>query len=1461
VVAVSVGPGVIGRRAELRRIDGALESALAGEPRAVLVTGDAGLGKTTLLAEASRRAHDLGFGVALGGCSEIGGGQPFAPVQAVFRSLADQHAGLEALVGDRYPAAASLLPGTLEVTSDADTGQVFASALAVLAAVASPRPLLLALEDLHWADRSTVELLSYVLRNVQHERLVVVATTRRDELDGRDTGRVLAELSRLQVVDRIDLRGFGRADLTSLLVRVTGRALAPAVVDDLLARTGGNPFLATELAQAEAFRAGELPETVREIMALRLAPLAEEAAELLAIAAAMGTEIDVPLLADVTGHETEHLEGLLRAGVDAGVLVSEPVSATIRFRHALIQEAVHARLLPTQRQRIHLAVADCLVGGDRPAPLAVIAEHYERAGTHPDKALDGWLRAARQAAAGVGRVDAVPAYERAVALWSSVPGADDLTGTELVSLLKEAAAVALSVGETDSGARFAEEALRRLDPDEAPQAWADLAIQLSELRWEQGDMADAVRLLVEAEERLVPGEQPASWSRLLDRRSFHALVSGDLGTAEALARESVARAEAAGDLDLQVDASNPLALSLAAAGRVEEAVTLLDEVHALARTHRLTRGVIRTTINQLVVLMGAGRIGDAIDRGERGLEAVAELTDIQPYHATTYAMLARARFLAGDWRRVEEILDEAPPVTSPVYRSYLAVARADLAAGRGDLGTARRVLAETALEAAAHPYWLVQRRTTEAALALVDGRPLEALAHVDEVLDLSEAWSDTTSLRLCSLAVDALVATGRIEEAERHLARGEQRAATLAAAPGEPAVDLGPWLAHLRAQALDARGEPSAAAWAEASAGFEACGLLLRAVTTRLHQAAATDDDDERRRLAEAVRTVADELDAAPLRAAADAVVTGLAAGPDDGPAPPAEGGRIVHHFAGFEVDPERFELRCDGELVPVEPQVFDVLLHLLVNRDRVVTKEELLDAVWGDRFVSESALTSRIKAARRAVGDDGRRQGVIGTVHGRGYRFVAPVESGPPAGSAPAPTPTSVAPAATPAAPTTLVTVPPPGEAPRTHYARSGGYSVAYQVFGDGPEDLVFIPGLVSNLEVHWEHPEAARFFRRLGEHFRVIVFDKRGTGLSERVPVDLLPTLEERIDDVRTVMDAVGSTRTNLFGTCEGSATSLLFAAVHPERVSRLALFGAYGWNPRSDDVNATWVDQARDHWGTGTVLGFLAPSAAGDRSARRFLSRLERHSATPDVAAGIVARSTQVDLRDVVDSVAVPTTIVHRRDNEVVRAEHARQLAAAIPTAEYVELEGSDHLAYLGSDDLIDEVVRFITGTPADPAPERILTTVLFVDIVASTEAAARLGDAHWHRLLQQFHDAVARAVETHRGTVVKTLGDGALAHFDGPARAVRAARAATEAARDLGLDLRAGVHTAEVEVLRGDLAGMGVHIGARVASAAAPGEVWATRTVRDLVVGSGLDFDDRGVHQLKGVTEPWPLYAAS
>jgi pimeloyl-ACP methyl ester carboxylesterase/class 3 adenylate cyclase len=555
----------------------------------------------------------------------------------------------------------------------------------------------------------------------------------------------------------------------------------------------------------------------------------------------------------------------------------------------------------------------------------------------------------------------------------------------------------------------------------------------------------------------------------------------------------------------------------------------------------------------------------------------------------------------------------------------------------------------------------------------------------------------------------------------------------------------------------------------------------------------------------------------------------------------------VRYRFGDRVLDTRTRELLVGGDAADIEPQVFAVLRYLIENRDRVVAKEDLLDNVWGDRFVSESALTTRIKQARHAVGDDGRAQQVIRTAHGHGYRFVAPVTEEVKADAAAAPSNGATRPS--------VVARP-----PTTHYADSDGASIAYQTFGSGP-DLVLICGLGTNVEVQWEHPAIRGFLERLGSFSRVTVLDKRGVGLSDRMPMDRPVPLETRADDLRAVMDAAGIARATFLGSSEGGSLAIVFAASHPERVERLVLHGTWARHP---NFGRPWpeLEEVSRLWGTGGVYAVLAPSIAADREGRRFLSRLERQSATPRAARAFLELSQETDVSPVLGAISMPTLVIHRRQDAPIPFVCGEEVAAGIPGAELVGLDGVDHFIFSGdTDPLLDIVEEFVRGAVvAPPSTERVLATVLFVDIVDSTATAQEIGDARWARLLERFVDAGRAAVTGQRGEVVKTLGDGFVATFDGPGRGVVAAGEVRDAAAGLGLVVRAGLHTAEIEHSGDDIAGIGVHIASRVAGEAAPGEVWVSRTVTDLVAGTGLAFIDRGTHELKGLDRPWALFEA-
>ena len=437
----------------------------------------------------------------------------------------------------------------------------------------------------------------------------------------------------------------------------------------------------------------------------------------------------------------------------------------------------------------------------------------------------------------------------------------------------------------------------------------------------------------------------------------------------------------------------------------------------------------------------------------------------------------------------------------------------------------------------------------------------------------------------------------------------------------------------------------------------------------------------------------------------------------------------------------------------------------------------------------------------------------------------------------------------------------------PETRYAKSDDVNIAYQVVGDRGLDLVLVLGWISNVELAWDEPNLRRFLERLASFSRLILFDKRGTGLSDRVPDNELPTLEQRMDDVRAVMDAAGSDRAALFGISEGGPMCILFAATNPERTIALATCGTYAKRLRSPDYpwaptpeeREQFFEAIRNEWGKELGLDSLAPSMQDDPAIRRWLEAYVRRSASPGAALALARMNTQIDVRHVLPSVKVPALILHRTGDRDSRVEEGRYIAEHIPGARFVELAGADHFPWIGNQDsVLDEVEEFLTGVRPVHAPDRVLATVLFTDIVGSTDIARRIGDHAWRDLLERHHALIRSQLARFRGREIDTAGDGFLAAFDGPARAIGCALAIREAVGTLDLQVRAGLHTGEVEVLGDKLAGVAVHTGARVAAEAGAGEVLVSSTVKDLVAGSGIEFEDRGTHELKGVPGEWRLY---
>jgi pimeloyl-ACP methyl ester carboxylesterase len=434
------------------------------------------------------------------------------------------------------------------------------------------------------------------------------------------------------------------------------------------------------------------------------------------------------------------------------------------------------------------------------------------------------------------------------------------------------------------------------------------------------------------------------------------------------------------------------------------------------------------------------------------------------------------------------------------------------------------------------------------------------------------------------------------------------------------------------------------------------------------------------------------------------------------------------------------------------------------------------------------------------------------------------------------------------------------------THWADSDGVSIAYQVHGEGPVDLVLVPGFVSHVELLFEEPGVARFFRSLAAFSRMLVFDKRGQGLSDRPGRP--PTLEESMDDLRAVIEAAGFERPALLGVSEGGPMSTLYAATYPGDVSALILFGTFARMLEAPDFPHgitgeqldRWGAVVRRDWGRAVALNVWAPSRVGDAEFERWWARLLRQGTSPAGAIALMDLYREMDVRAILPAISVPTLVLHRTGDRMVPVAQGRYLAENIPPARLVELPGEDHLPFSGDLDVVlEEVEEFLVGSRGASEAERALATILFTDIVGSTEKAAEMGDRGWRQLLERHDAAVRRQLALHRGREVKTMGDGFLATFDGPGRAIRCAAALREEVASLGIEVRAGIHTGEVELIGDDVGGMAVNIGARIGSLADAGEVLVSSTVRELVVGSGLEFADRGVQTLKGAPGEWRLFA--
>ena len=591
---------------------------------------------------------------------------------------------------------------------------------------------------------------------------------------------------------------------------------------------------------------------------------------------------------------------------------------------------------------------------------------------------------------------------------------------------------------------------------------------------------------------------------------------------------------------------------------------------------------------------------------------------------------------------------------------------------------------------------------------------------------------------------------------------------------------------------------------------------------------------------------------------------------------------RRVYSFGAFRVDAhERLLFNGDRE-IPLTPKVFDTLLALIENSSHVLTKKELMQKVWPDSFVEENNLAQNISLLRKALGEK-----VIQTIPKRGYRFVADVsiDEGEPEtmvihertrarivverdddDQLDARQFHSLLPGGAKVIDVTPVETP-LLRPPETMYARSGDVNIAYQVIGDAPLDLVFVMGWVSHLEYFWREPNFARFLMRLASFSRLILFDKRGTGLSDRVPIHQLPTLEQRMDDVRAVMDAVGSERAALCGVSEGGPMCSLFAATYPEKTLALVMIGTYAKRIRDDEYpwgptieqREQFFDVMREQWGGPVGIDERAPSLAHDPKFREWWATYLRMGASPGAAVALTQMNAEIDVRHVLASIRVPSLVIHRREDQCLKVEEGRFVADRIPGAKFVELPGNDHLPFVGDQDaILDHVEEFLTGVRHTLEPDTVLATVLFTRIIGAEGHAAKLGQERWDDLLRRLHSHFRKEIEWFRGREIDMVGDRPLAIFDGPARAIRCASTITAYASRLGIEMRSGLHTGECEIYDGTVAGVAAKVAACVANEANASEVLVSRTVKDLVAGSGIEFEDRGIHTLHGCGD-WRLFA--
>jgi pimeloyl-ACP methyl ester carboxylesterase/DNA-binding winged helix-turn-helix (wHTH) protein len=560
-----------------------------------------------------------------------------------------------------------------------------------------------------------------------------------------------------------------------------------------------------------------------------------------------------------------------------------------------------------------------------------------------------------------------------------------------------------------------------------------------------------------------------------------------------------------------------------------------------------------------------------------------------------------------------------------------------------------------------------------------------------------------------------------------------------------------------------------------------------------------------------------------------------------------------IFRFGDFELDRNAYELRREGRPLKLERIPLDLLFLLVDRRDQLVTREEIQERIWGKGIFldTDNAINSAVRKIRRALHDDPDAPRFVVTVPTKGYRFIAAIRepSAQPSHSAEANVDDAVL-----------------STAASVKYARSGDVHIAYRVFGDGPRDIVLIPGTLSHAELSWERPHARHLLNRLTRFARVIVFDKRGQGLSDR-NVAAEQTVEERIIDISAVMDAAGSARATLYGWSEGGPAALVFSATYPQRTTALVLYGTFAslkdppWSI-TREVWESYVTSWETHWGEGILLELNAPSVWGDQAVREETGRWERATASPGSIGALMRLNYDLDVRHALPVIQAPTLVLHRVGDTLVPSDCSRYLAENIPGARFVGMPGTDHSIFDNEtqDFVADQIAEFVAGAPHRPEPDRVLTTVMFIYIEESRPLEAQIGEQRWRELLKSSYELLRAELAAFHGRELKMTGNGLMATFDGPARAIKFACSAREKVRALGLQLRTGLHTGECELIGSDVRGVAVDIAAWVTSLANPDEVLLSSTVKDLVAGSNLQFADRGMHTFEAVRGEWRLFRA-